>query len=1047
MLSWLRLHAFALVLVATGAAAAAEPAAVVAAGDGGIPIGPHVFGALRARNLGPAVMSGRITCLDAVNADPRFLWVGSAGGGVWKSRDAGVTFKSVFDEHPQSIGALVIDQARPDTVWVGTGESWVRNSVGVGDGIYRTVDGGDKWQHLGLNGSERIAEIIIHPADPATVWVAAMGPLWGAGEERGLFRTRDGGATWDKVLYIDDATGCVDIALDPADPSVMYAAMWQFRRSADFFTSGGPGSGLYKSTDGGDTWRRLEADLPAGELGRIAIAVMPSQPATLYAVVEAERTAFFRSDDRGESWVKTTDSRVVGGRPFYFALLIPDPKDARRVYQAGTYMLVTSDGGVTFRNVGGWIHPDIHALWINPADPKHMVVGTDGGIYTSRNQGSGWIHAPNLPVSQFYRVAVDDRRPFNVYGGLQDNGSWTGPSRAVGGIQNSDWENLGGGDGFAVVPDRADPDLVYWEWQGGNVQRLDRRTGDSKDIKPQPGPGEPDYRFNWNTPIVTSPGRGERLYVGSQFLHRSTDRGDTWKRVSGDLTTDDPSRQRQLESGGLTVDNTTAENHCTIFGIAESPRDRRVIWVGTDDGNLQVTSDDGARWTNVAGNLAGVPRGTWISCVEASPHDRLAAFVTADGHRSGDMTPYVLATDDLGATWRPLATPGVTGYTHVIRQDPVNPDLLYLGTEDGLFITLDGGRHWARFAEEFPAAPVYDLVVHGRDDALVIATHGRGIWVIDDLTPLRHLTATALEAPATLLPSRPAVLRIPRGTQQFPGDNWYVAGNPGSAARIVYYLSKRHMVGPIRLEILDTDGSVLKSLPAGTRKGLNLVTWSPTLKPPKVTPSPVMDPAIAFAAAVGPSAPEGTYRYRLVKGEDVYEGTVDVGYDPDYPHAPAARAAQQKGVRALYDMLARLAYACDAVKEAGRDLGARADAADAAGAADDPSLATDLRALAGELLELQERMMVEEEVQGISGRKALREKVVGLYAGVAGFGGPPTRTQLGRQAALTQELESANAEFATLTGPRLAALNARLQAAGLQPVAPLTAQEHAKRDQ
>ena len=400
-------------LVAVGclvAVAAGQETPGTAPGDGGVPIGPHVFGALRARNLGPAVMSGRITCLDAVGGDPRFIWVGSAGGGVWKSRNGGVTFEAVFDDQTQSIGALAIDQARPDTVWVGTGESWVRNSVGVGDGVYRTVDGGDKWQHLGLKASERIAEILIHPRDPNVVYVAAMGPLWGPGQERGLFRTRDGGATWQKILYVDDSTGCVDIALDPSDPNTVYAAMWQFRRSPAFFTSGGPGSGLYKSSDGGDSWRELEQGLPAGELGRIAIAIAPSQPATVYAVVEAERTTFFRSDDRGETWTRTTDNRAVGGRPFYFSLLIPDPRDAERVYKAGTNLLVTRDGGVTFSGVGGWVHSDIHALWINPKNPNHMIVGTDGGVYLTDNQGSGWSHVTNLPVSQFYHVAVDDRR-------------------------------------------------------------------------------------------------------------------------------------------------------------------------------------------------------------------------------------------------------------------------------------------------------------------------------------------------------------------------------------------------------------------------------------------------------------------------------------------------------------------------------------------------------------------------------------------------------------------------------------------------------------
>ena len=592
-----------------------------------------------------------------------------------------------------------------------------------------------------------------------------------------------------------------------------------------------------------------------------------------------------------------------------------------------------------------------------------------------------------------------------------------------------------------MVPERADPQVVYWEWQGGNLQRLDRRTGDSKDIKPQAGPGDPDFRFNWNTPVVASPGDGKRLYVGSQFLHRSTDRGDTWRRISGDLTTNDPARQRQEQSGGLTIDNTTAENHCTIITISESPRDRRVVWAGTDDGNLQVTGDEGAHWTNVAPNLPGVPKDTWISCVSASPTERQGAFATADGHRAGDMATYVFATDNLGATWRSLATPEVTGSAYVIRQDPVNADLLYLGTENGLYMSLDRGRHWARFAEEFPAVPVYDLAIHERDGSLVIATHGRGLWIIDDLSPLRSLTAAVLQAPVSLLPSRPAVLSIPRGEQQFPGDSWFAAGNPETDARIVYYLAKRHMVGPIKIEVLAPDGSVLKTLPAGTRKGLNLVTWSPTLKPPKVAPSPVMDPSIAFAASVGPAAPEGTYRYRLLKGDEVYEGTVGVGYDPDYPHPPVARAAQQKAVRVLYDMLARMAYVCDAVKETRAAVEARAGDAKV-----DDALKTDLTALAGDLKALQDRVMVEEEVQGISGRKALREKVVSLYAGVAGFGGPPTKAQTDRQAALTGDLDRANTEFMALTGTRLAALNGRLQALGLEAVKVLTAAEHAARE-
>lgn len=1014
--------------------------ATAAAADEGIPMGPEVFGALRAREMGPAVMSGRIAAIDAVAGDPRLVWVGTAGGGVWHSRDGGVTFAPKFDEHNQSIGAVCIDQARPDTVWVGTGESWVRNSVSVGDGVYRTVDGGDKWTLMGLAGSERIAEIIIHPADPATVYVAAMGPLWNSGGERGLYRTRDGGTTWERILFVDDDTGCVDIALDPADPSILYAAMWQFRRSADFFSSGGPGSGLYKSSDGGGTWTELRTGLPEGDLGRIAIAVPPTRPETVYAAVESAVSAFYRSDDRGATWRQTSDAEAVKGRPFYFSLLIPDPLDPDRIYKTDNGLLVSRDGGARWESTGGWVHADRHALWINPRDPNHMIVGTDGGVYITRNRGNAWRHVPNLPVSQFYRVAVDDRRPFWVYGGLQDNGTWRAPSRAVGGVGNADWENLGGGDGFAVAVDRRDPDLVYWEWQGGNISRLDLRTGESKVIKPLPVTGGPDLRWHWNTPIATSHADPRRLYIGSQFLHRSLDQGETWQTISPDLTTNDPAKLRQGGSGGLTIDNTTAENHCTIFTIAESPLDRKVIWVGTDDGNLQVSDNDGKSWRNTNGTLAGVPAGTWISCVEPSSHDRQTAFVTCDGHRGGDRAPYLLVTRDLGRSWQTLATPEISGYCHVVRQDPVNPDLLYLGTEAGLFISLDGGRHWGHFAEEFPPVSIRDMVIQPRESSLVMGTHGRGIWILDDVSPLRAITAEALAQPVALLPARPAVLRTPVWAQQSPGDTHYAAGNPPSSAQLLYFLQKRHMFGEMKIEILDQDGQVLKTLPGGKRKGLNVVTWTPRLKPPKVAPSPVLDPATSFAGAVGPAAPEGEYTWRLTKGQDVFEGKVAVTYDPDYPHDKAARAAQQQAVQELYDMLARLAYVCDAVAEA-RD-GAR-ERAGALPAGD--SLAADLEAFAADLDDLHGGLMVTERVQGISGRKELREKLVGLYAGVAGYGGRPTGSQVERMAGFRTEIAAANAEFTALTEAELGTLNTALAGRGLEPVVLLTPEAHAAR--
>lgn len=1010
-------------------------------GDGGIPISSHVFGDLPVRGIGPAIMSGRISALDVVDDQPRTMFVGAAGGGVWRSTNGGVSFEPVFDDHCQSIGCVTIDQARPDTVWVGTGEVWVRNSVSVGDGIYRTVDGGRNWENLGLADSERIAEIIIHPEKPEVVYAAVLGPLWSAGEERGLYRTVDGGETWERILYVDDTTGCNDIAIDPQEPDIMYAAMWQFRRSPDFFTSGGPGSGLYKSMDGGETWRELTEGMPEGDLGRIAIAVMPSRPSVLYAAVESEESAFYRSDDLGESWRQTTDEKSIKGRPFYFHHLVPDPQDHERVYKMNTWMLVSSEGGERFRGMGGWVHADGHAMWINPRDPEHIVLGTDGGVYISYDRGGNFRHVRNLPVSQFYRVSVDERDPYRVYGGLQDNGSWYAPSRSVAGIENRDWENLGGGDGFAVVVDRGDENIVYWEWQGGNISRHDLRTGEDKDIKPLEWDGGPELRWHWNTPIVVSPTDASRLYVGSQFLHRSTDRGDTWERISPDLTTDDKDLQRQTESGGLTVDNTTAENHCTIFSICESPLNRNVIWVGTDDGNLQVTQNDGEDWREVSGAAEGLPDGTWVSCVEASRHNPNEAFATFDGHRRGDMTPYVYHTEDMGRNWRRLDTEEVQGYAHVIRQDPTNPDLLFLGTECGLFISLDRGRHWAHYAENMPPVSIRDMVIQEREGSLVMGTHGRGIWIMDDLTPLRHLTREAIDSKVALLDSRAAVIRIPRGRSHAAGNTHYAAGNPRTSAVIAYYLQKRHMFGEMKIEIFSPEGELLKTLPGGKRKGLNFVTWSPRLKPPKVAPSPTLDPSTSFAGAYGPPAPEGRYTYKMTKGKQVYEGFVDVGYDKDYPHGPAERAEHQKVVSELYDMLNNMSY----VAEAATDLrdGAR-ERADTLKEKD--KLGRKLREFADEVDAFHGTLMVTEEVQGIPGVKKLREKVVRLYAAIAGYGGRPTASQMARLEVFRQEIAAANEDFIELTAGKLEKLNKDLEKKEMEPLVLLTLEEYEKRE-
>ena len=981
-----------------------------------VEIDSNTFGGLQARALGPAVMSGRIAALDAVGGDSMTVWVGAASGGVWKSRDGGVSFKPVFDEHPQSIGAIKIDPTNPDVVWVGTGESWTRNSVSVGTGVYKTEDGGDSWKLVGLEDTERIAAIVVDPSEPDTVYVCATGHLWNANDERGVYRTTDGGASWDRVLHVDENTGCSSLDVDPQEPSILYAGMWQFRRYPDFFESGGPGSGLYKTTDGGDDWKRLTEGLPGGELGRIAVAVAPSRPSVVYATVEAEDTALYRSDDLGESWAEVSTATVVTGRPFYFSLLQVDPDDFDRVYKPGFMLGVSTDGGKTFGTLGGGTHPDHHALWINPEDPRHLMLGTDGGLYISYDRGNAWGFVRDLPISQFYRVSYDLDFPYNVYGGLQDNGSWAGPSRSVGGIENRDWRNIGFGDGFYAFRDPTDPDFVYSEYQGGNVKRRQLSTGEIQDIRPYEGEDDPEYRFNWNTPLYPSPNKQGRLYLGGQFLFRSDDRGRSWERISPDLTTDDPEKQRQEESGGLSIDNSTAENHCTIYAVSESPRDARMVWVGTDDGNLQLTRDDGETWENVVGNIPGLPEGTWVSSVEASRHADGTAYATFDGHRTGDMAPYVFRTTDHGKTWKSLVTDTVEGYALVLREDLENPKLLFLGTEFGLFVTLDGGEHWARFEGNVPKVGVRDIAIHPREPDLIVATHGRGIYILDDITPLRALTQKILESDAAFLPSGKAIMAISASAQGWSGPDEFVGRNPPQAAWITYYLKKRHIFGDLKVEVYDADGNLLKTLPGGKRRGINRVAWPMRLEPPKVPPANSLVPAFQ-----GPRVAEGTFTVKLVKGKTTLTGTVDLVPDPRTPHSAEDRAFQQQTSMRLYHMLERLTWVVDTLIELREGAEEAAD-----GLKEKDRLRETLTEYAEGLEEFRSTIVATSEAGRLSGEEKLREKLGELYGNVVGYDGRPTDSQLARIDVLAGQLDDAVEAFDVIAGVDLDSINSKL---------------------
>jgi photosystem II stability/assembly factor-like uncharacterized protein len=987
-------------------------------------IGEEIFGSLTARQIGPAAMSGRISALDAVDRNPAVMYAGAASGGVWKTKNWGTTFKPVFDKYNQSIGAIAIDQDHPDTVWVGTGEVWVRNSVSVGDGIYRTADGGETWKKMGLEKSERIARIIIHPGNKDILYVAVPGNLWNASPDRGLFKTTDGGKTWEKILYVDENTGCSDVAIDPGNPEILYAGMWEFRRTPWSFSSGGKGSGLFRSADGGKTWTKITRDLPEGILGRIALSVSPVDSRIVYALIEAGRTGLYRSGDRGLTWKMVTESQAVTDRPFYFSYIQTDPVDTNILYKPGFSLFKSTDGGRTFMGAaveGGNYHSDCHPLYICKRDNNLIYMGTDGGIYLSMDKGNTWKFLRNLPVSQFYHVSTDNSYPFNVYGGLQDNGSWYGPSRAGGGITNADWQSLGYGDGFYVYRDKLDSTILYWQFQGGRIARYYTATREYKSLIPFKEPETKDLRFNWNTPLIFSP-NSNSFYTGAQYLYKSVNRGDTWIRISPDLTTDNPERQKQEKSGGLTVDNSSAENHCTIYTINESPLDSLLIWVGTDDGNLQVTTDGGKSWTNVVPNIPGLPPNTWCSYVEPGRYDKNTVYVTFDGHRAGDKAPYIFKSQDLGKNWTSLSDTAIKAYCHVIKEDIVNPDLLFLGTEGGLYLTFDGGKTWSRFTGNVPKVPVMDLAIHPREQSLVLGTHGRGIMIIDDLTPLRQITPDILASDIRFLDTQDYIIRELPGAQKFNGDDEFVGPSPKEAAQVVYFLKKRHLFGKMDLKIYDTAGNMIQELPAGVRKGINVVYWSIRMKPPKVPVSPQLE----GSSMTGPFVSPGEYTARLTIDDKVYETKIRILFDPRSQHSIADRRLRQDVIMKCYRLLEGLAYTDRQAKEI-RD-GARNRMNGAS-----KTLLKQLKDLAAETDSIHLRIVATKEGK-VTGEERLREKVGFIYGSVMGYPGRPTDSQLSGLEELVSRIDKVNASLNAIKEKELVTINRELARAGKQEI-------------
>ncbi|WKW14353.1 VPS10 domain-containing protein [Pseudogemmatithrix spongiicola] len=880
----------------------------------GAAVPPAAASELPMRPIGPALMGGRIADVEVHPRDPRTWYVAAGSGGVWKTTNSGVTFAPIFEKQASySIGEITLDPSNPDVVWIGTGENVSGRHVGWGDGVYRSRDGGRNWQRMGLANSQHIGRILVDPRDGNRVLVASEGPLWSAGGERGVYRSTDGGATWTATLQIDEHTGVTDLEFDPSNPDVIYAAAYQRRRHVWGFLAGGAGSGIYKSTDNGRTWRKLSVGLPTGEIGKIGLAVTPADPSRLYATIEAagDKRGFYASMDRGESFERRNAYISGGTGPHYYQEIEASPTDPDLVYQMDVFLNVTRDGGRTFANLetGHDKHSDNHALWIDPADGRHLIVGTDGGLYESFDEGQRWRHFPNLPLSQFYKVALNDRSPFyDVLAGAQDLGTLHGPSRTLHreGVRNQDWYVPLGADGYGVAFEPGNPDLMYLMWQEGMLARKDRRNDETVMIKPQPAATDAPERWNWDSPLLVSPHRPTRIYFGSQRVWRSDDRGDSWTAISGDLTLGAPRYAQKFYGRTPSIDalfdHGAMSKYATTTAIAESPRAEGTLAVGTDDGIIQVTSDGGATWTRAA-TLPGLPPLSFVNDVEFSQHSAQTLFVAADAHKIGDFTPFLFVSADLGKTWRNIAGDLPRGAIVWAVQQDTESGLLFVGTEQGVFWSPNAGTNWHRLGT-LPTIPVRDIKLHARDRDLVAATFGRGIFVLDDYTPLRAIAAGARADVATLLPVRDAWWYVPAEVGQAPGrpelgTDDYALENPPVGALFTYYVaampstaqetrraeerrlaernadipfpgfdrlrSERAEPSPrLVVAIRDEAGTVVRMLELPSRPGLHRVNWDLRHASPDVINlnPPAFSPPWA-GEALGPLATPGTYTAQL----------------------------------------------------------------------------------------------------------------------------------------------------------------------------------------
>src|SRR6266404_2002209 len=1077
---------------------------------------PNAFDRLKnleLREIGPAVMGGRIDDFAVVESNPNIVFVGVASGGVWKTTNNGATWEPVFDkEGVSTIGGIAIAPSDPSVVWVGTGEPNNRQSSSWGDGAYKSLDAGKTWKKMGLEATRHIGRIVIHPRNPDVVYVAALGHLWGPNAERGVYKTSDGGKTWSQVLKINNDTGVSDIAMDPQSPDILYAAAYERRRTPYGFNGGGPDGGIYKTTDGGATWKKLTKGLPyengAGDVGRIGLDIYRKDPNIVYAIVQHEKGGTYRSDDKGETWKKMGDTNP---RPSYYSQIRIDPNNDLRIWELGEQMFYSEDGGRKFATdrVKG-IHGDFHAMWIDPADSNHMIAGSDGGIHWSYDNGRTWDFVNALAIGQFYEISVDNERPYHICGGLQDNGSWCGPSQSLtrDGITNEDWFVIHGGDGFYAAIDPVEPWIVYTESQDGNIDRRDLRMGQQRSIAPEAKYGDPHYRYQWNSPVAVSAYNHATIYYAGNYLFRSTDRGDTWTRLGGDLTTGVD--RNKLQIFGRTPDKNTLSRHDgvqeypTITTFSESPLTPNVLWVGTDDGNVQVSRDGGKSWKNVATRVPGVAKGTYVSRVVASKAGEGAAFVTFDGHRNDDYGIHIFATNDYGESWKAIRNgiPDSAGSVHVMREHPRNQNLLFAGLEFGLWVSWDRGANWTALKNNFPTVPVDDIQIQARENDLVLATHGRSIWIFDDITPLEKMDSGVVNSELTFFPPHAATTFNIRMRRWSGGQKFFTAKNPAYGAILNYYLkdavppelpkteskaekdkgaaaksdqeenekekeksqsaaeeksksaTEPKKEGKVKISVTDKDGKVVREFDGPGAAGVNRANWD-LCYDAAAEPTPEQMEAINAGYRERPRGPKvepGKYTIKIKLGSKEATQEVVVDDDPRIQLSAEDRVARRAAIDQLYTMEKT------AVKDRKTIQGLK-DALNAARGQwkadatkpDLPKVPEGIQKMADELQKKVDKMAEKyirvREGLGNAGPPfewkpdPLPDQVQGLLQDLDGFSAAPGGQQRDKLAEMTPLVSDSSAQVKKLVDEELPALNKKMNEAGIPHIIPKT-EEH-----